>query len=187
MSADVDEPIELTAYDSRWPGWYTDDAMEIRRAFGDRLRAVEHFGSTAVVGLAAKPVIDILVAPMEWPLARQDLRVLESLGYEHLGEAGVPGREYFRRRAGHATNLAVVRWDSALWQDNTAVRDYLRSHPKAAASYARAKQQAWADGARTLLRYSAAKSPYVNVLVADARIWNVGQHAGSVMNDREPT
>lgn len=165
----IDEPVEVAAYDPRWPTWYEDDAQEVRRALGDRLRAIEHFGSTAVIGLAAKPIVDILVAPVDWPLAAHDRRALESLGYEYLGEAGVPGREYFRRRREHATNLAVVDWDGPQWRDNLTLRDYLRSDPKAAAHYAQAKRQAVADGARTLLGYSAAKSEHVAALVANAR------------------
>jgi len=83
MAIDIDEPVEVATYDPRWPVWYEDDAAEIRRALGDRLRTIEHFGSTAVVGLVAKPIIDVLVAPIGWPLALQDPRALESLGYEY--------------------------------------------------------------------------------------------------------
>jgi GrpB-like predicted nucleotidyltransferase (UPF0157 family) len=174
MSVNIDEPIEIVAYDARWPGWYAEDAAEVQRVLGGRLLAIEHFGSTAVVGLAAKPIIDVLLAPVEWPLRADDRRALESLGYEYLGKAGVPGREYLRRRGAHATNLAVVQRDSALWRDNLAVRDYLRSHPEAAAAYAHAKRQVWAEGADTLLQYSEAKRPHVTGLVADAKKWQTG-------------
>jgi GrpB-like predicted nucleotidyltransferase (UPF0157 family) len=175
MAARIDEPIEVTAYDAHWPDWYAEDAAELRTALAGRLRSVEHFGSTAVVGLAAKPIVDILVAPIEWPLSAGDRRALESLGYEYLGEAGVPGREYLRRRRPHATNLAVVEGDSALWRDNLAVRDYLRSHPEAAAAYALAKQRVWAGGARTLLHYSEAKGGHVAPLLAAAKAWQAGR------------
>jgi GrpB-like predicted nucleotidyltransferase (UPF0157 family) len=174
MTIGIDEPIELATYDPRWPVWYEDDAAEIRRALGERLRTIEHFGSTAVVELVAKPIIDVLVAPIDWPLARQDRRAIEALGYEYLGEAGVSGREYFRRRDGHATNLAIVESNGSLWRDNIAVRDYLRSHPEVATRYARAKQRAWSEGGRTLLRYSAAKGADVAALVADTRSWQAG-------------
>jgi len=50
MSVKIDEPIQVAAYDARWPDWYADDAAEVRRALGGRILAVEHFGSTAVVG-----------------------------------------------------------------------------------------------------------------------------------------
>jgi GrpB-like predicted nucleotidyltransferase (UPF0157 family) len=167
----VDEPIEISEYDPRWATWYAHDAAELRGALGKRLRELEHFGSTAVTGLAAKPVIDILVSPVEWPLAGSDQKAIEALGYEYLGEAGVAGREYFRRRTEHSTNLAVVEWGGALWNDNVVVRDYLRARPDAAARYAEAKRQAWQQGARTLLSYSSSKSSHVASLLADARQW----------------
>src|SRR5688572_18049289 len=125
MTVAIDEPIELAPYDPRWASLYAADAAELASTLGDRMRAVEHFGSTAVAGLCAKPIIDILVAFVEWPLNSPDREALISLGYEYLGESGVAGREYFRRRAGHATNLAVVEWGGALWNDNIALRDYL--------------------------------------------------------------
>jgi GrpB-like predicted nucleotidyltransferase (UPF0157 family) len=174
MPADIDEPIEIVSYDERWPDWYADDAAEVRRVIGGRLLAIEHFGSTAVIGLVAKPIIDVLVALVEWPLTEDDRHALESLGYEYVGEAGVSGREYLRRRSPHATNLAVVKRDGAVWRDNLAFRDYLRSHAEAAVMYAHAKQRAWADGARALLQYSEFKHTHVAAVLADAKKWQAG-------------
>jgi len=171
MANEIDEPITVIDYDRRWPDWYAADVEELSRALDARLREVQHFGSTAVPGTAAKPVIDILVALIEWPLAVTDRRALERLGYEYLGEANVPGREYFRRRTAHDTNLAVVQWQSPLWRDNLLLRDYLRTHPDEAAEYARAKQEAWQSGAQTLLAYSARKAHMVTALFAAARMW----------------
>jgi GrpB-like predicted nucleotidyltransferase (UPF0157 family) len=174
MSADVDEPVAIADYDPRWPIWFHADAVEIERALGSRVRRVEHFGSTSVPGLAAKPIVDILVAPSVWPLDRRDREALESLGYEHLGEAGVPGRQYFRRRAEHNTNLAVVELGGPLWHDNILLRDFLRSHPDTARAYGRRKRQVWMNGARRLLAYSSEKAAEVTALLDAARRWRAG-------------
>jgi GrpB-like predicted nucleotidyltransferase (UPF0157 family) len=171
MATEIDEPVHVVDYDPRWPAWYAADAEELAGALGRRLRDVQHFGSTAVPGIAAKPVIDILVAPVDWPLAASDRTILERLGYEYLGEANVPGREYFRRRTAHDTNLAVVRWGSALWCDNLLLRDYLRTHEDHAAEYGRAKHETWRNGTRTLLAYSARKAHVVTSLLNAARRW----------------
>ena len=122
-------------------------------------------------GIAAKPVIDILVAPVEWPLAAIDRRTLQRLGYEYLGEANVPGREYFRRRTAHDTNLAVVQWGSSLWSDNLLLRDFLRAHEDHAAAYGREKQATWQSGTQTLLAYSARKAHIVTTLLSAAHGW----------------
>jgi GrpB-like predicted nucleotidyltransferase (UPF0157 family) len=171
MTNEIDEPIRFVEYDPRWPGWYAEDAEQLSRALGARLQEVQHFGSTSVPGTAAKPIIDILVAPVEWPLAATDRSTVEKLGYEYLGEADVSGREYFRRRAAHDTNLAVVEWGSPLWCDNLLLRDFLQSHRDAAAEYARSKRQAWESGPRTLLAYSARKADVVATLLNAAKKW----------------
>ena len=167
----VDERIEVVPYDPCWPAWFAADADELRAALGQSLVALEHFGSTAVPSLAGKPIIDILVAPKVWPLPRSEREVLAHLGYEYLGEAGVPGREYLRRRTAHSTNLAVVPHESPRWRDNLAFRDYLRSHAQAAQAYGETKRAAWEQGARTLLDYSRAKREVVAQLLTEACAW----------------
>jgi GrpB-like predicted nucleotidyltransferase (UPF0157 family) len=171
----IDEEITVVEYDPRWVEWYAADAREIMATLGVRVRELQHFGSTSVHGLAAKPVIDILVAPQEWPLVAEDRDGLQLLGYEHLGEAGVPGREYFRRRAEHHTNLAVVEWGGVLWSQNLLVRDYLREDGLAAARYGEAKLAAWRNGSRTLMAYSACKANDVEALIEAARKWRAGR------------
>ena len=72
MPNEIDERISVVAYDPRWPSWYTIDAEELSRALGTWLREEQHFGGTSVPETAAKPIIDILVAPVECPLAATD-------------------------------------------------------------------------------------------------------------------
>jgi GrpB-like predicted nucleotidyltransferase (UPF0157 family) len=168
----VDEPVELAAYDPRWTEWFATDAAEIQSKLASNVLQVEHFGSTAVPHALAKPIIDILVALTDWPPAKRDLDALEELGYRSFGEAGVPGRWYLRRRAAHATNLAIAQPNGEVWANNIALRDYLRSHPHAAEEYGRAKQRALADGACTLIPYSAAKAAELSALLDAARLWH---------------
>jgi GrpB-like predicted nucleotidyltransferase (UPF0157 family) len=171
MTNEIDEPITVVEYDPRWPGWYAEDAEELSRARGTWLREVQHFGSTSLPGAVAKPIIDILVAPVVWPLAAIDRTTLETLGYEYLGEADVAGREYFRRRAAHDTNLAVVEWGSPLWCDNLLLRDFLQAHREAVTEYGRSKKEAWQSGPRTLLAYSARRAHVVTTLMTAAKQW----------------
>ena len=174
MTKEIDEPIEVVEYDPRWLEWYAADAEELAGAFGTGLREVQHFGSSSVPGIVAKPIVDILVAPAKWPLTVSDRETFETLGYEHVGEAGVPGREYFRRRASHDTNLAIVEWRGTLWRENLLFRDFLRAHADVAAEYARLKGETWRNGARTLLAYSERKAPHVAALLEAAKLWRAG-------------
>lgn len=171
MAGGIDEPVTIVEWDPAWPVLYEADAAELATALGDRLRDIQHFGSTAVPGLSAKPLIDILVALAEWPPATRDRDMLAALGYEDFGEAGVPGRIYLRRRSKHGTNLALVEHGGALWRDNLLLRDYLRSHPHAAQEYGQLKSAIWLAGERDLLAYSSAKAGAVSALLEAARQW----------------
>lgn len=168
VASEIDEPVVVVGYNTEWPSIFARDANEIAEAFGQSLTGLEHIGSTAVPGLAAKPIIDIMIALRTWPLAQPDREALEALGYEYLGQAEVVGREYFRRRVGHATNLAVVAWDGDLWRDNLAFRDHLRSHPEMADAYGRRKFAIIEGGVQTLLAYSKAKAPDVDAILQRA-------------------
>jgi GrpB-like predicted nucleotidyltransferase (UPF0157 family) len=172
VSANLDEPVEITAYDPHYEGRFRAERDRLRIGLATASLKFEHIGSTAVPGLAGKPVVDLMLGapPAAWA-ALEELRArIVALGYEDLGEAGVPGRIYFRRRTKlRAFNLALVEHDGAHWRDNVALRDYLRAHPEAVASYAEAKRAAVAGGATTLLAYSAGKAPIVATLVEKAR------------------
>ncbi len=126
---------------------------------------IEHIGSTAVAGMLAKPIIDIMVGVKA---TRASAIGLERLEYEDMGEAGVPGRRYFRRRGTTNFNIAVVDLDDAHWKANLALRDYLRADPRAAAEYADEKLSALRDSAGMLLAYSNHKADTIAALLRRA-------------------
>ncbi len=90
------------------------------------------------------------------------------LGYEHLGEAGVPGRIYFRRRRRAAFNIALVRYGGPLWVANIAFRDHLRTSPDARREYAKTKRRASDSGIVSLLAYSGYNSAVLSRLIVEA-------------------
>lgn len=174
----IDEPVCIVPYDLRWPAAFEEVRRELARAIGRDAVPIEHFGSTAVPGLAAKPVIDVLVGFFRYPISAGDAAAFSELGYDGLGEAGVPDRLYFRHRPtaaapgdGVAVNVAAVAHDGALWRDNVLLRDYLRAHPTEAARYERGKHAAVTAGAIRLLAYSDAKAARVADLLECARAW----------------
>ena len=164
---DLDEPIHLSAYDPQWPLHF-----EVER---QRLAAVlpadttiEHIGSTSVPGLLAKPILDIMVG---WELHHDREAIQKALtgcGYEGLGEAGVPGRIYFRQRREIAFNIALVQRGGSLWASNLAFRHHLRTSPEARQEYAETKRRAFASGIRSLRAYSDYKSGVLSRLMSQA-------------------
>jgi ribonuclease-3 len=159
----LDETVFLAPSDPRWRELAAEEAARLRGALPDA--EVEHIGSTAVPGLEAKPVIDLLVGVRE---LSPGLRLPD---YEALGEAGVPGRLYFRKRGPASFNVQVVERGSALWRDALLLRDYLRAHPEEGERYAEHKRQAIASGANTLVRYSEEKAGLVLDMLDRARRW----------------
>jgi GrpB-like predicted nucleotidyltransferase (UPF0157 family) len=152
-------PIVVVEYDERWPALFEALAAPIREAVGAR---VEHVGSTAVPGLAAKPVIDIdVVVPVERdvPAAVERLR---GLGYVHQGDKGIPGREAFLWPEGmepHQVYVVVAGGEPLA--NHLAFRDRLRADPALAARYAALKRELAARHGTDRLAYTEAKDAFV--------------------------
>jgi GrpB-like predicted nucleotidyltransferase (UPF0157 family) len=126
---------------------------------------VQHVGSTAVPGLAAKPILDIDIAyPSELALAQVADR-LAGLGYRHVGNQGIPEREVFKRLPsqshlvldGIAHHLYACPAHSAELRRHLAFRDYLIAHPEARDQYAQLKQKIAAETGQDKKRYAVLK------------------------------
>jgi GrpB-like predicted nucleotidyltransferase (UPF0157 family) len=167
----LDEPIEIADFDPRRAHAYRGERDRLRLGLATASLKFEHIGSTAVPGLAGKPVVDLMLgaSPAVWA-TREELRPrLIALGYEDLGEAGDAGQLIFRRRTAlRAFNVTLVEEGGERWRANLAFRDYLRAHPDEAVAYGNAKREAFASGAHTLLAYSAAKAAAVDAIVRKA-------------------
>ena len=166
----LDEPIEIVDYDPHSPARFRGERDRLRIALATASLWYEHIGSSAVPGLAGKPIIDIMLGapPAAWAAVEELRPRIVALGYEDLGEAGVSGRFAFRRRTLRSYNLALVAADGEHWRNNLALRDYLRAHPADASAYAAAKREAVASGATTLLAYSEKKAPAIAALLRKA-------------------
>lgn len=154
--------IEVVAYDPQWPERFRSVAERIAEVLGDAMVAIDHVGSTAVPGLAAKPIIDLLLEVRS--LAELDERTpaLEALGFRARGENGIAGRRYFvcggERRTHHLH--AYAKSDLQLHR-HRAFRDYLIAHPEVAERYADLKRRA-ADRCRHDSRvYAALKASFI--------------------------
>ncbi|MDF9277766.1 GrpB family protein [Arthrobacter sp. EH-1B-1] len=175
MSAEEDW-VEVVPHDDRWVLLYRNEAAEIHSALGGYALGIEHFGSTAVPGLVAKPIVDILAGVREGSDPRPAIDGLERLGYEYLGEDGRrPGRYFWRKRGMDAFNVSVVPHCGELWESNIAFRDFLRTHPDWAERYGQAKLSAGAASATSMLGYQDGKREFVDTLRTAAVAW-AGEH-----------
>jgi GrpB-like predicted nucleotidyltransferase (UPF0157 family) len=135
----------LVDYDPGWPVAFEEESARILAAVGDVARGIEHYGSTAVEGLKAKPILDILLGVL--PLRSWiDCKLpLEGLGYDYAENAGVPGHFIFGRGRdrGERTHLVhVVEFKGDSWRTNLAFRDALRADQSLRAEYLQVKERA---------------------------------------------
>jgi GrpB-like predicted nucleotidyltransferase (UPF0157 family) len=100
---------------------------------------LEHTGSTAIPGLAAKPILDILGGIPAGASFEPYIERLSGADYIHRGNQGIPGREFFRRGFPRAYHLHLTTLDNQFWRDHLAFRDYLRLHSDARDEYGRLK------------------------------------------------
>ena len=164
--------MTVVVYSTDWPMLYEQDAALLRAALGDMLVRCHHIGSTSVPGLAAKPIIDILLQVQSVEgLDKRNAAMLD-LGYRPKGEFGIPGRRYYPKggdeRTHHVHAFAVGDPEVV---KHLAFRDYLRAHPSTVAEYAAVKREAAAKHATDPEGYVAFKHEFVERMVAEAVHW----------------
>ena len=162
--------IVVTEYNPAWPGDFAREADAIRELLGENCVAIHHIGSTAVEGLAAKPSIDIMPVVRRFSAVDSAAPALERLGYEYLGEFGIPGRRYLRKGGDERTHqVHIFAWDDAEnINRHLAVRDYLRTHPAERDAYAALKRRLAAQYPYDIDGYCNGKQAFVQELEARA-------------------
>ncbi|HJQ20209.1 MAG TPA: GrpB family protein [Gemmatimonadaceae bacterium] len=163
--------VVVVPYDDRWPGLYAAEAARIADALAARRLTLrlEHTGSTAVPGLAAKPVLDILVGRGADADRDAIIAALEDAGYEYRGEQGIAGRDFFRRGRPRQYHVHLAAVDSAFWNDHRRFRDYLRANPETARAYAQLKFALARLHPLDREAYIAGKTNFVRDVLARAR------------------
>jgi GrpB-like predicted nucleotidyltransferase (UPF0157 family) len=163
------ESVIVVDYDPKWPELFGVLRVRIAKALGDLAAAIEHVGSTAVPGLAAKPVVDIDVLLSSTGRLREVVERLAPLGYAHEGNLGVAGREAFTQPADQPVHhLYVCASDSVEFLRHIAFRDYLRTHRESAKIYGELKRRLALEYGRDRARYGAGKDGFVSEILRRA-------------------
>jgi GrpB-like predicted nucleotidyltransferase (UPF0157 family) len=159
----------LVDYDPGWVRAFDEERSRLFAVLGEKVRSVEHYGSTAVPGLRAKPIMDILVGVAtisQWVHCKQPL---ERLGYDYAANAGVPEHHIFGRGRDKTerTHLVhVVEFDGPSWRSNLAFRDALRSDPSLRAAYELEKERAITAAPTGRPQYNMIKRAFIDVAKA---------------------
>ena len=134
--------ITVLNYDPEWPLKYMRERDKITEILKDNCISIYHIGSTSVPGLAAKPIIDIMVAVRSLERVDMAAEKFADIGYEYLGEFGISGRRYLRKGGDERTHqIHIFQADD--WNNigrHLAFRDYMRTHEKERDEYAKIKK-----------------------------------------------
>ena len=178
-------PAEVVEYDPRWPLWFAEIRARLTPYLAQVPHSIDHVGSTAVPGLAAKPIIDLdVVVPtsVQVPAA---IDGLVAAGYQHEGDLGIAGREAFRMPADspHHHHLYVVVEGNKAHQDHVLLRDHLRRDAVDRERYAALKRELAHLLATDRSAYVEAKAELVEELIDAARPHGSGPAADRGRSD----
>ena len=166
-----DDPIEVVSYNRRWPGMFKRMRDRLANALGPVAVRIDHVGSTAVPGLAAKPIIDIQVSVPDVEDEEAYREAIESCGFTlRYREAG---HRYFRPPADQPRTyqLHVCTFGSKWEHDHLLFRDFLRGHADEAARYEAIKNDVAGHYRHDRIGYMDAKQPYIENALGRAEVW----------------
>ncbi|APQ95415.1 GrpB family protein [Clostridium botulinum] len=134
--------IQVVHYNPKWEKMFYDEASKIRDIIKEKEVAVIHIGSTSVPDLKAKPIIDILLVVQDINSLDKNIKEFNKLGYEAMGEFGLPGRRYFRKGGDNRTHqIHAYQFDNiSEIQRHISFRNYLRKHRDIAEEYGDIKE-----------------------------------------------
>lgn len=172
--------VEVVPHDPRWRDSFQAESRGIAAALGDNVVAIHHIGSTAIPGIHAKPVVDLLVEVRDLAGLAARGPAMEALGYEVMGEYGIPGRRYFRKANPEGTRTHHVHAFEAGSGEvvrHLAFRDYMIAHPADAQKYSELKRKLAAEHPRNIDGYMDGKDPFIREMDRRAAEWR-SSHAG---------
>ena len=154
--------IKVVPYDASWPIQFRQEAKKIKKALGDNCIEIHHIGSTAVLGLAAKPIIDMMPIVLDITQVDSTNTFMRSLGYVAEGEYGIPFRRYFTKGGNHRTHQAhVFELGNPAIEHHLKFRDWMRTHPEDRDAYADLKQDLARQHPHDITAYCLGKDSFI--------------------------
>lgn len=166
--------VYLVPYDPAWARDFARESSAVAAAMGHLLVAIHHIGSTAIPGIRAKPVIDMLAVVSDISLLDGKAAQLEELGYEVMGELGIPGRRYFRKDnpEGIRTHqIHAFQVGSPQIARHLVFRDFMRAHRERAEQYDALKHRLAELHPDDVARYTDGKDDFIKEMDARGAAW----------------
>jgi GrpB-like predicted nucleotidyltransferase (UPF0157 family) len=162
--------VKLRPYTAEWARLFAEEEERIRGAIGEYVLDIQHVGSTAIPGMAAKPILDIAVAVASFEEAFVCVAPMEHIGYEYCGENGIPRRHYFVKRSPLTTHhVHINERGSRNWENQVIFRDYMSAHPQAIEAYIALKEGLAKQFPRDREAYTNGKAQFIEHILDLAR------------------
>jgi GrpB-like predicted nucleotidyltransferase (UPF0157 family) len=164
--------VDVSPYNEQWSSMFKEEAESLRGIFGQQLVDIHHIGSTSVLGLKAKPIIDIMPVVKDINVIDEYNHAMKELEYEPKGENGIAERRYFEKgRDNHTHHLHIYQVGSPEIERHLAFRDYLISHLEAVKEYGNLKEQLAKQFPCDIKSYIRGKEVLVSKIERKALIW----------------
>lgn len=164
----------VVPHDLHWKMAFEDEAKSIERALATTPIKLHHIGSTAIPGILAKPIIDLLGTVSHLSEVDEETHAFENLRYEVMGAYGIEGRRYFRKFDSNGVrthHLHVFEEGSKQAERHLAFRDFLIAHPKIAKEYSDLKKSLTNGNTVSWETYMDGKDPFVSRVELQAVDW----------------
>jgi len=165
--------VSIVEHRPQWREMFKEEKQLLHAILGEVSAKIEHIGSTAVNGLAAKPVIDIMIGLPDFSVADNFVPKIEALGYEYIKkyEDEMPFRRYFFKNiaGGRTHQIHMVEIGSEFWERHLLFRDYLRQNPEMVNQYAALKKQLAEREWEDVNEYADAKSEFIRSIENKAK------------------
>lgn len=166
--------VEVVPHNPAWMAAFEVESKQVAAALGENVVAVHHIGSTSISCIYAKPVVDILIEVENIADVDRYSSAMEALGYEVMGEFGIPGRRYFRKDDSNGIRthqIHTFKTGSEQVIRHLAFRDYLIAHPDEALEYSDLKQRLAADHSNDVDAYMDGKEAFIRNIDRRAAAW----------------
>lgn len=164
--------VEVVEDKGEWRKLFEKEAVKLHDIFGELIVDVKHIGSTAIPGIKAKPVIDILLIVNDIEKVDDYNKAMVELGYEPKGEFGLPGRRFFMKGGNDRTHhIHCYQEGDPEVTRHLAFRDYMRSHPEEARKYSCLKEELAKKYPEDIECYIEGKNDYIKHVEKLALEW----------------
>jgi len=170
--------IQVVPHDQNWSRRFKAEADELNAIFGQEIAAIHHIGSTAIPGISAKPIIDVLVEVHDIEKIDDFNKEMIKRGYQPKGEFGIPGRRFFIKGddANRTHHIHTFQTGNPRIERHLNFRDYMIAHPEEAQTYGRLKEELARRFPEDIEGYMAGKDRFIREIERKAQAWRESLH-----------